>query len=176
MISSHSRIRRAAGLGGLLAGIGLVVTLKTATASQAPTGQLALPPGNLAPASSSAAAGGSAGSSAPTSSSASSSTSAGAGSNRSTGPVTVTGGVADTPYGPVQVQLTITNGKITDSKALQTPSSASRSVRLAAMATPILRQEVLSAQSARIDTVSGATYTSEGYAQSVQSALDNAPH
>ena len=172
MTSSHSRIRRAAGLGGLLAGIGLVVTLKTATASQAPTGQLALPPGNLAPARSSAAAGGSAGSSAPTSSSAST----GAGSNRSTGPVTVTGGVADTPYGPVQVQLTITNGKITDSKALQTPSSASRSVRLAAMATPILRQEVLSAQSARIDTVSGATYTSEGYAQSVQSALDNAPH
>jgi uncharacterized protein with FMN-binding domain len=81
--------------------------------------------------------------------------------------------VASTPYGPVQVQLVISNGKIVDVRALQLPSAAAHSRRVAAMAVPILRTEVLTAQSAQVDSVSGATYTSQGYAESVQYALDH---
>jgi len=82
--------------------------------------------------------------------------------------------VAQTPYGPVQVAVVFERGRIIDVRTLQTPSDADRSVRLATLATPVLRSEVLTAQSARVDSVSGATYTSEGYAQSVQYALDHA--
>jgi uncharacterized protein with FMN-binding domain len=89
------------------------------------------------------------------------------------GPRTIDGSVVDTPYGPVQVAVVLSGSHITDVQALQTPTLGSRSVRLAELATPILRQEVLQAQSAQVDTVSGATYTSEGYAQSVQYALDH---
>jgi uncharacterized protein with FMN-binding domain len=85
----------------------------------------------------------------------------------------VDGSVADTPYGPVQVAVVFQNGRIIDVRALQTPTDQDRSVRLASLATPILREEVLAAQSARIDTVSGATYTSQGYAESVQYAIDH---
>jgi uncharacterized protein with FMN-binding domain len=85
----------------------------------------------------------------------------------------VDGDVVDTPYGPVQVAVVLSGRRIMDVTALRTPDDGSRSVQLADLATPILRQEVLTAQSARIDTVSGATYTSDGYAQSVQYALDH---
>ena len=89
------------------------------------------------------------------------------------GPRTINGDVVDTPYGPVQVAVVLNGNRITDVQALQTPNIGGRSARLAELATPILRQEVLQAQSAQVDTVSGATYTSEGYAQSVQYALDH---
>lgn len=85
---------------------------------------------------------------------------------------TVTGKVVSTQYGPVQVSVKVTGSKITDVKTLQTPSSDDHSVQIAERATPVLRQEVLAAQSAQVNTVSGATYTSQGYARSVQSALD----
>jgi len=85
---------------------------------------------------------------------------------------TVTGPVVDTPYGPVQVQVTVKSGKIVDVAALQTPSDQMRSQMIAQYAVPVLRQEALQAQSAQIDVVSGATYTSMGYAQSLQAALD----
>ncbi|MCW2810856.1 MAG: hypothetical protein JWP61_1314 [Friedmanniella sp.] len=88
-------------------------------------------------------------------------------------PRTVTGKVVQTHYGPVQVSVTVTGTRITDVAALQTPSGDGHSMQLARRATPTLRQEVLASQSAQIDTVSGATYTSQGYAQSVQSALDS---
>ena len=87
-------------------------------------------------------------------------------------PKTVDGAVEQTPYGPIQVRLTYTGTRITAVSELQTPSDRGRSVEINAQAGPILEQEVLSSQSAKIDTVSGATYTSDGYAQSVQSAID----
>jgi uncharacterized protein with FMN-binding domain len=87
---------------------------------------------------------------------------------------TVQGPVISTRYGDVQVQVTISGGAITDVTALQLPSRDGRSQRIASIAEPILRQEALTAQSAQIDLLSGATYTSDGYARSLQSALDSA--
>ncbi|WP_329048865.1 FMN-binding protein [Amycolatopsis sp. NBC_01488] len=87
---------------------------------------------------------------------------------------TFTGDAADTRYGPVQVQITVSGGKITDAQAVQYPQESGRDVRINSSAVPELNQEALQAQSAQIDTVSGATYTSEGYQQSLQSALDQA--
>jgi uncharacterized protein with FMN-binding domain len=87
---------------------------------------------------------------------------------------TFTGDAADTRYGPVQVQITLAGGKITAAQAVQVPQENGRDVRINSAAVPILVQETLQAQSAQIDTVSGATYTSEGYTQSLQSAIDAA--
>jgi uncharacterized protein with FMN-binding domain len=98
-------------------------------------------------------------------------TSTGTGST-SADTVTIVGSSVQTRYGPVQVSVTVTAGQIADVQALQVPGGHHESVQINARATPILAQEVLDAQSARIDTVSGATYTSEAYAQSVQSAID----
>jgi uncharacterized protein with FMN-binding domain len=87
---------------------------------------------------------------------------------------TFDGDVIDTRWGPVQVAVTIANGKITDVSTLTSPNDKQKSISINNRATPILRSEALSVQSANIDSVSGATYTSEGYAQSLQSALDQA--
>lgn len=87
---------------------------------------------------------------------------------------TFTGDAVDTRYGPVQVQITLSGGKITTVQVLQVPQESSRDVRINSAAVPILNQETVQAQSSQIDTVSGATYTSEGYAQSLQSAIDAA--
>ncbi|MFD7878755.1 FMN-binding protein [Streptomyces sp. NPDC059766] len=86
---------------------------------------------------------------------------------------TVTGRVAQTQYGPVQVRLTMSGGKITKAEAVQAPSGGT-STQKTALAVPKLNQEAVAAQSADIDAVSGATYTSAGYKQSLQSALDQA--
>jgi len=85
--------------------------------------------------------------------------------------VTIGGDVAQTPYGPVQVAVTFTGTRIVDVQTVQSPSGPESS-QIAARSTPVLAQEVVSAQSSHIDTVSGATYTSEGYRESVQSAID----
>jgi uncharacterized protein with FMN-binding domain len=82
------------------------------------------------------------------------------------------GATITTRYGPVQVKVTETSGRIADVTAVQLPSQDSHSQSIAAYAAPKLRQEAITADSARIDVVSGATYTSDGYAQSLQSALD----
>ena len=87
---------------------------------------------------------------------------------------TFTGSAADTRYGPVQVQVTISGGKITDVQELQTPNDRSRSIDINPQAGPILHDEVLAAQSANIDQVSGATLTWEAYQVSLQAALDAA--
>ena len=79
-----------------------------------------------------------------------------------------------TPYGPVQVSVTIANGTITEVTALQLTNDGGRSVAISAQAAPILRSEVLSAQSAQVSNVSGATYTTRGYLTSLQAALDGA--
>ncbi|MGW3960632.1 FMN-binding protein [Amycolatopsis sp. NPDC005003] len=87
---------------------------------------------------------------------------------------TFTGEEADTRYGPVQVRISVADGKITDAQAVQYPQESGRDVRINSAAVPELNEETLQAQSAQIDTVSGATYTSEGYRQSLQSAIDAA--
>jgi uncharacterized protein with FMN-binding domain len=74
----------------------------------------------------------------------------------------------------VQLQVTLQGTKITDIVALQMPSSHQRSIEISQAAEPILRQEALQSQSAQINIVSGATYTSQSYAQSLQGALDQA--
>lgn len=89
---------------------------------------------------------------------------------------TVTGQAVQTRFGPVQVQVIISAGKITDITALQLPNDRQRSAEISQIVEPMLKSEALSAQSAQIDLVSGATYTSDGYAQSLQSALDQAAH
>jgi uncharacterized protein with FMN-binding domain len=89
-------------------------------------------------------------------------------------PKTYTGSVASTPYGPVQVSITVQNGKVIDAQAVQYPTADPKSVSIAKRALPILRSETLSAQSASISSVSGATYTSKGWMSSLQSALSAA--
>jgi uncharacterized protein with FMN-binding domain len=90
------------------------------------------------------------------------------------GNATVTGQDIQTRFGDVQVQVTISNGKIVDITPLTLPFDRQRSAEISQYVEPILRSEALSAQSAQIDIVSGATYTSMAYAQSLQSALDQA--
>ncbi len=82
--------------------------------------------------------------------------------------------MVDTRYGAVQVEITVSSGKVTDVVALQLPDSDRRSASISSRAEPVLRSEALAAQSASIDGVSGATYTSDGYEQSLQAALDAA--
>ena len=93
------------------------------------------------------------------------------GSSTATG--TYTGPVIGNPYGDVQVQISVANGKITDVQALALPTGG-HSGRISNFVAPLLRSQALAAQSATIDGVSGATYTSEAYAQSLQGALDAA--
>jgi len=87
---------------------------------------------------------------------------------------TFVGDVASTPFGDMQVEIIVSSGKITDVKALKLTDQGGRSVQISNYAAPILRTEALKAQSAKIDSVSGATYTSDGYATSLQSAIDKA--
>lgn len=87
---------------------------------------------------------------------------------------TVTGAVANTQHGPMQVQLVLTGERITKVNLLQRTNDGQESNQIDAFAIPKLTSETLTAQSARIDAVSGATYTSQGYIQSLQSALDQA--
>ncbi len=111
-----------------------------------------------------------------TTTSSSGSTSAGSGNTSSAGgsATSVTGDTAQTQWGPVQVQITVAGGQITDITAVQYPSGNGRDQEINAYALPVLAQEALAAQSANIDHVSGATVTSDGYVQSLQSAIDQA--
>jgi uncharacterized protein with FMN-binding domain len=85
-----------------------------------------------------------------------------------------TGTAVQIPFGTVQVQVTFQNGKITDVQAVQMPSDQRHSAEISSAVAPMLHDEVLQAQSAQVNTISGATYTSMGYLQSLQSALDQA--
>jgi uncharacterized protein with FMN-binding domain len=87
---------------------------------------------------------------------------------------TVAGPVADTRWGPVQVQITVDGGSLTGATVLQYPSGTGRDQEINDYALPILIKETVDAKSANIDMVSGATVTSEGYLQSLQGALDQA--
>ncbi len=84
------------------------------------------------------------------------------------------GAVFSNRYGDVQVAVILDGTRITDVKALQMPVDRSRSAEISSQAAPLLRNEAIQAQSAQIDTVGDATYTSDSYARSLQSALDKA--
>ena len=99
------------------------------------------------------------------------------GSSGSTGAdaaTTYTGDSVSTEWGPVQVQIAVTNGRITAASAVQYPNGNPRDQEINAFALPVLAQEAVAAQSAQIDMVSGATVTSQGYLTSLQSAIDKA--
>jgi hypothetical protein len=90
------------------------------------------------------------------------------------GATTVTGAAASTIYGPVQVQIMVKGGKVTAAKAVEYPQDTPRDSQINAFAIPVLDREAASVGSAKIDMVSGATYTSQGYLTSLQNALDQA--
>ena len=87
---------------------------------------------------------------------------------------TVDGPAVETGYGPIQVRLTVRSGRILTATATDYPESAGPSRSINHRAVPVLQAETVSAQNARIDAVSGATYTSAGYVSSLQAALDAA--
>ena len=86
----------------------------------------------------------------------------------------VTGPAMDTRWGPVQVRVTVSGGRITDVEVVEYPTENGKDRQINARALPVLVQETLDAQSADVDMVSGATVTSEGYLGSLQAALDEA--
>jgi uncharacterized protein with FMN-binding domain len=133
-----------------------------------------------------ATAGGSGGTSASSSSSSASSSSGGGqteivpgafpqgsiAKNLPAGETAVDGQVASTAYGPVQIQLIKKNSTIVKVAVLVQPTNTLHDVQIGEFAFPKLISETLAAQNGKIDAVSGATYTSAGYIQSLQSALD----
>ena len=98
----------------------------------------------------------------------------GAGSSTGLSDGTYTGSSANTRFGPVQVQITVSGGQITDVQVPEYPSGNPRDRQINQRALPVLVAETTAAQSSDIDMVSGATYTSQGYLQSLQSAIDQA--
>lgn len=94
------------------------------------------------------------------------------GSGSSTSATTYTGDSVQTRWGPVQVRITVVDGAITVSEAIVYPDGNHEDREINAFALPVLNQEAVTRQSADIDMVSGATVTSEGYLQSLQSAID----
>jgi uncharacterized protein with FMN-binding domain len=149
-------------LGGTAAGLAALLSFKTHSLA-AP----AAPAGTPAP---------STGASSSTSSTAGQAASAGHGASAAVSAAarTVTGTVASTQHGPMQVQLTLAGTKIAKVTVLQRTDDGAESDQIDAYAIPKLTSETLAAQSAHIDAVSGASYTSSGYIQSLQSALDKA--
>lgn len=108
---------------------------------------------------------------------ASPSTAASSSSSGSSSPTrgkTVTGSVVSTRYGNVQLRARISGGRLTSIQAVQLPSGDPKSSEISSFAEPQLRQSALAKQSANVDAVSGATYTSAGYRTALQSALDAA--
>lgn len=87
---------------------------------------------------------------------------------------TYAGSVVQTRFGSVQVQITVQAGKITDVTALQLTDAERKSVQISNRAAPLLRAEVLQSQSADVQTISGATVTSDAYLNSLQAAIDAA--
>jgi hypothetical protein len=154
----RTRARRVVALAGMLTVVGGLVGLRAAL-TPAPT--QALGSSGLAV---ETGGSGSAGGTSPTPRHAS-------GGGSTTARRVIVGKAYDVSYGTVQVKVTITGSRITDVTAMSLPHGG-RSGDISQYAAPQLRREALSAQSAHIDSVSGASYTSAGYAMSLQSALD----
>jgi uncharacterized protein with FMN-binding domain len=89
------------------------------------------------------------------------------------GETAITGKVANTVYGPVQIQLIVKSHKIVKVAVLEQPTNTIHDIQIGEFAFPKLISETLSAQNAKVDAVSGASYTSEGYISSLQSAVDH---
>ena len=89
------------------------------------------------------------------------------------GETTVTGKVATTVYGPVQIELVVKSHKIVKVAVLEQPTNTIHDIQIGEFAFPKLISETLTAQNAKIDAVSGASYTSAGYISSLQSAVDH---
>ena len=89
------------------------------------------------------------------------------------GETTITGKVANTAYGPVQVELVVKSHKIVKVAVLEQPTNTIHDIQIGEFAFPKLISETLTAQTAKIDAVSGASYTSAGYISSLQSAVDH---
>ena len=87
---------------------------------------------------------------------------------------TYDGSVVNTRFGTVQVQAVISGGQITDVVAVKLTDADRKSVQISQQVAPMLRSEVLTAQSAKVANISGGTYTTQGYLKSLQSALDAA--
>jgi uncharacterized protein with FMN-binding domain len=153
------------------AGLVLLLTFKThgTSAISTPPAAISSPNGS----GSGSVSGSGSGSGATSTPSTSSSPSSTAGSSTAAAK-TVTGSAADTMYGPVQVRVTVKNGKVTAAQAVEYPENDPRDAQINAYAIPALNQEAVAASSAKIDMISGATYTSQGYITSLQSALDQA--
>ena len=90
-----------------------------------------------------------------------------------TGETAITGKVANTVYGPVQIQLVVKSHKIVKVAVLEQPSNTIHDIQIGEFAFPKLISETLTAQNGKIDAVSGASYTSAGYISSLQSAVDH---
>ncbi len=169
-------------IGGTAAGLAALLSFKTHPAAGVTAAGAPVPSGST---SASGPSAGSSGSSSPTRSAAPGATPGAAqatgqsgkhksGGTRSAATRMVTGTVANTPEGPMQVQLVLTGKRITKVNVLQHTDNGQESVQVDSFALPKLTSETLTAQSARIDAVSGATYTSAGYIKSLQSAVDAA--
>lgn len=155
-------LRAVLALGGTAAGLAALLSFKTHPAAEAsPAPMTPAPSGTSSAAPMQGASAGKSGTSK-------------SGTSKSGTARTVTGSVASTQFGPMQVAVTMAGKKITGVKILQKTNDGTESQRIDAMSIPKLTSETIAAQSAQIDTVSGATYTSEGYKQSLQSALDKA--
>ncbi|HEY3878992.1 MAG TPA: FMN-binding protein [Trebonia sp.] len=155
----------------------LLLSFKSHTQSAAPGSSPAAALGSPTPGGAdttpSAGSTGSAGTASPDSS-AGSPGSASGGTAQSGAAKTVTGAAWPTVYGPVQVKITVSGGKITAAAATEYPTDTPRDAQINAFAIPQLNAEAVAAGSAQIDAVSGATYTSQGYLGSLQNALDKA--
>ena len=175
-------LRAVLALGGTAAGLAAILSFKTHPAAETSMAPMSPPSGGTASSAPGAgqAAGAGKASSAPSKPGSratkpgSQATKPGGGSTATATARTITGAVASTQYGPMQVAVTMVGKKITGVQVLQQTDSGSLSQQIDANSIPTLKSETLAAQSAQIDAVSGATYTSEGYKQSLQSALDKA--
>ena len=161
--------RITAGLAATTAGIALVIGVKASSAS-APRSALAASGQALRGPQGTPEAGASPGSASPGTTGTGTT---GTGQQKASTTGSYTGSTVDTRYGPVQVRAVVKAGKLTNVVVLQ-QTDGGRSSQIDSYALPILTTEALKAQSADIDVVSGATYTSQGYAQSLQAALDAA--
>jgi uncharacterized protein with FMN-binding domain len=148
-----------------IAGLALLLSFKTPATTTLTVIQAAAPASTAADALAAAD---------PTADPAAAATTAAAATQATTSTVsgTYTGTAVQTRYGTVQVQISVQSGKITDVQILQYPSADPHSSQISQYALPTLISETLQAQSAQISSVSGATYTSQGYLSSLQSALN----
>lgn len=161
--------------GSTVAGLILLLSFRSHTATPASAGVSAA--GTSSKSSAGAAGNGSSGGSGGGSmagSAAAPSAAGGATGGTTAGGKVVTGEVVNGPYGPSQVAITLSGGKITKVTVLQHTDDGANSQQIDGNALPKLTAETLTAQSAKIDAVSGASYTSAGYIKSLQSALDKA--